>query len=115
MSELQLSAQNSLLLPPHGRWFSGKESQKLMLEVYEAQGGIAVGWDNEHGGKMFGVYSTLDKDTFMHLLLDIPVGYRHCYELLVENVPCRSYSYSRCPISCCGDNNYTCEGLQGLC
>ena len=91
MSELTHEEQLRLQLPPHGRWWAGTDSQKAMFEIYHAQGGLAVGWDTEHGGKMFGVYPTLNRETFMQLLLDVPWMHRHCYELLVENEPCKGY------------------------
>ncbi len=28
---------------------------------------------------------------FMHLLLDIPLASRNAYEVLVENIPCKTY------------------------
>jgi hypothetical protein len=52
-----------------------------------------VGWDTQYEGKTFGVYPPgMSKEEFMHLLLDIPWAQRHCYELLVENVPCKAYA-----------------------
>ncbi len=40
---------------------------------------------------MYGMYS-VPREMFMLNLLDTPVAYRHCYELLVENVPCKAYA-----------------------
>lgn len=93
MTELTPAEQARIPVPPHGRWFTGIDSQKLMLEEYHANSpaAFAVGWDTQYKGKMFGVY-TMSKDEFMHLLLDIPWAQRHCYELLVENVPCKAYA-----------------------
>lgn len=93
MTELTPAEQARIPVPPHGRWFTGIDSQKLMLEEYHARApaAFAVGWDTQYKGKMFGVY-TSSKDEFMHLLLDIPWAQRHCYELLVENVPCKAYA-----------------------
>jgi hypothetical protein len=93
MSELTPEEQARFLLPPHGRWFAGTDSQKLMLEVYHEAGGLALSWDSPGGnGKMFGVYPPgLSRSDFMHLLLDIPLAHRNAYEMLVENVPCRAY------------------------
>ena len=95
MTELTPAEQARIPVPPHGRWFTGIDSQRLMLEEYHAQtppaSAFAVGWDTQYKGKMFGVY-TMSKDEFMHLLLDIIWAQRHCYELLVENVPCKAYA-----------------------
>ena len=96
MTELTPAEQARIPVPPHGRWFTGIDSQRLMLEEYHAAQAspataFAVGWDTQYKGKMFGVY-TMSKDEFMHLLLDIPWAQRHCYELLVENVPCKAYA-----------------------
>lgn len=92
MTEITPAEQSRIPVPPHGRWFTGIDSQKLMLDEYHAyeSPAFAVGWDTKYKGKMFGVY-TLSKEEFMHLLLDIPWAQRHCYELLVENVPCKAY------------------------
>lgn len=94
MTELTPLEQARIPVPPHGRWFTGIDSQKLMLDEYHAQtpDAFAVGWDTQYKGKMFGVYASCSKDEFMHLLLDIPWAQRHCYELLVENVPCKAYA-----------------------
>ncbi len=91
MSELTPTEQADFPLPPNGRWFTGSESQKPMLEIYRAEGGLAMSWDNGYGGKLFGVYPILSKEDFMHLLLDIPLAARHAYEMLVEGVSCRAY------------------------
>jgi hypothetical protein len=93
MSELTQAETIRMQLPPHGSWFHGMDSQKLMLEIYHADQGLAVGWDTEHGGKMFGAYpSCMSKEEFMQLLLDVPCMRRNCYELLVDNVPCKAYA-----------------------
>lgn len=93
MSELSLSDQAQRMLPPGGRWWTGIESQKPMLEAYHTHGGTAMSWDNGHGGKMFGVYpQNQSKRDLMLLLLDTPWAHRHGYEMLVEHVPCRAYA-----------------------
>lgn len=96
MTELNPRDQARIPVPPHGRWFHGLDSQKLMLEAYHEHSppdALAVGWDTQYGGKMFGIYPPgITKDEFMHLLLEIPWAQRHCYELLVENVPCKAYA-----------------------
>ena len=91
MTELSPAEQARIPVPPHGRWFTGLDSQKLMLNVYHEDGGLAMSWDNGHGGKLFGVYPTLSQKDFMHLLLDIPLADRNGYEMLVEDVACRAY------------------------
>lgn len=93
MSELSFADQAKLMLPPGGRWWTGKESQAPMLEVFRANGGLPMSWDNGHGGKMFGVYPpNQSKQDLMLLLLDIPWAHRHAYEMLVENIPCKGYA-----------------------
>ena len=93
MSELSLSDQAKFMLPPGGRWWTGKESQKPMLDTFHEDGGLAISWDNGHGGKMFGIYpQAKSKLDFMLLLLDTPWTHRHAYEMLVENVPCKAYA-----------------------
>lgn len=89
----ELSQQEIIDFPliPHGRWWKGIDSQKFMLDVYHDEGGFAMSWDNGYGGKQFGVYSKLSKLEFMQHLLDLPLGYRNAYEMLVEDVPCRAY------------------------
>ena len=91
MTELDAHQMQRLLMPQYCRWFAGSGSQELMLGIYRAQGGLPLGWDTGSGGKMFGIFPTRDTATYMHLLLDIPLQYRHGYELIPENVSCRAY------------------------
>jgi hypothetical protein len=41
---------------------------------------------------MYGLYTNMALEMFMLNLLDTPIANRHCYELLVENVPCKAYA-----------------------
>ena len=91
MSELSRFDQLRHKIPPGGQWFSGVGSQAPVLEIYHDKAGLAVAWDGHPGGKMFGIYHQ-SKEEFMHLLLDAPTSYRNCYELLVENIPCKGYA-----------------------
>ena len=91
MAELSQKEITDFPLVPHGRWWTGKDSQKLMLEVYHAEGGFAMSWDNRRDGKQFGVYTKLSKLEFMQHLLDIAPRSRNAYEMIVEDQPCRAY------------------------
>ena len=88
MSKISHADQVSFQFPPGGEWFY---TQQPMLEAYQAGNGLAVAWDKPGGTKMYGLY-TMAREAFMLNLLDTPVAYRHCYELLVENVSCKAYA-----------------------
>ena len=79
-------------VPPHGRWFMGTGAQALMLDIYRENPvqNLAIAWD-QNKAKMYGVYTTITRETFAQLLLDTPRNYRYGYELLVENEPCYAY------------------------
>lgn len=95
MTELSASEIAAFPLVPCGRWWTGLDSQRLMLDVYHdtvPACGLAMSWDNGYGGKQFGFFPPrVSKLDFMLHLLDIPVAYRNAYEMLVENVACRAY------------------------
>lgn len=92
MSRVSYAEQVNCQLPPGGEWFY---TQQPMLEVYHAtdSDGLTVAWDTPTvgGAKMYGAYS-MPREMFMLNLLDTPVANRHCYELLVEDVPCKAYA-----------------------
>lgn len=88
MSKISHEDQIEFQFPPGGEWFY---NQQPMLDIYRETGGLAVVWDKPNGKKMYGVYNQ-GKELFMLNLLDTPVASRHCYELLVEDVPCKAYA-----------------------
>ena len=89
MSEISQADQASYQLPPGGEWFY---TQQPMLEAIGGNDGLAIAWDTTRGAKMYGLYTNMARETLMLNLLDTPVASRHCYELLVENVPCKAYA-----------------------
>lgn len=101
MSAISKPDQIQFQIPPGGEWFY---TQAPMLDVYTtaSENGegeekpLAVAWDNPRsagkGLKMYGAYMDMTRALFMQNLLDTPTGNRHCYELLVENMPCKGYA-----------------------
>jgi hypothetical protein len=77
-------------LPNRGTWFWRQEP---MLELYHAEKGFAVAFDNlnsKGAGKIYGVYK--DVGEFYYCLLESPVNQRWGYELIPVESPCKAYA-----------------------
>jgi len=88
--------QTRYQLPPGGKWFY---TQQPMLEAYYSTlastdpNALAVAWDKPGSGtKIYGLYHSMPRETFMLNLLDTATQNRHCYELLAEDSPCKGYA-----------------------
>ena len=90
--ELSSTEQSRYRLPNGARWFGGKGSQTPMLKLYAKYGGYTLGWDNNSGGKLFGLYPCITKEELMTRILQVPVEYRNAYELIPSSVSCCAYA-----------------------